>query len=91
MPKINWKLRLLSAQFWLALLPGVLLLVQSIGALFGYAWDFVALNQELTAIVNAVFVVLAIVGVVADPTTPGISDSALALDRETLREDLSDV
>ncbi|MBS4463518.1 phage holin [Lactococcus garvieae] len=87
MTKINWKLRLLSAKFWLAFLPALLLMVQTIGAPFGYEWDFMVLNQQLTAIVNAVFVVLAIVGVVADPTTPGISDSEIALERENLKGD----
>lgn len=87
MMKINWKLRLSSVKFWLAFLPAVLLMVQTIGAPFGYEWNFVVLNQQLAAIVNAVFVVLAIVGVVADPTTPGISDSDIALGRETLKEE----
>ncbi len=87
MTKINWKLRLLSAKFWLAFLPALLLMVQTIGAPFGYEWDFVVLNQQLAAIVNAVFVVLAIIGVVADPTTPGISDSEIALERENLKGD----
>lgn len=87
MMKINWKLRLSSAKFWLTFLPAVLLMVQTIGAPFGYEWNFMVLNQQLAAIVNAVFVVLAIVGVVADPTTPGISDSDIALGRETLKED----
>jgi len=79
---INWKVRARNANFWLALVPAVLLLVQVCAAPFGYDWDFALLNQQLTAIVNALFAVLSILGVVADPTTEGVSDSARALTYE---------
>lgn len=76
---INWKVRIRNQQFWLGIIPAVLLLVQALGALFGYQWDFVVLSKELTALVNAAFGVLALVGVVADPTTAGLGDSTRAL------------
>ena len=76
---INWKVRIKNKNFWLALVPALFLLVQAIGAPLGYKWDFVILNQQLAAIINAVFAVLAILGVVVDPTTAGVSDSARAL------------
>lgn len=77
--KVNWKVRMANRQFWLALIPAVLLLVQVTAAPFGYRWDFVVLNQQLAAIVNALFAVLSILGVVTDPTTAGIGDSSQAL------------
>lgn len=77
--KINLKVRIKNKAFWLALVPAFLLLIQTVAAPFGYKWDFVVLNQQLTAIINALFAVLTILGVVADPTTPGISDSTRAL------------
>ena len=77
--KINWKVRLLSVKFWLALVPAVLLLAQAVAAPFGYKWDFANLGAQLTGIVNAVFAVLSILGVVTDPTTAGVTDSAQAL------------
>lgn len=86
MNKINWKLRLLSVKFWIALVPALILVVQAAGAPFGYKWDFFVLNQQLAALINAVFGVLAIIGVVADPTTIGLSDSELAINRTTLKE-----
>ena len=46
---------------------------------FGYQWDFGVLNEQLATIVNAVFSVLVIMGVVNDPTTAGTTDSAQAL------------
>lgn len=77
--KINWKVRFLSVKFWLALVPAILLVGQSVAAVFGYNWDFASLGKELTGVINAVFAVLAILGVVTDPTTAGVSDSDKAL------------
>lgn len=76
---INWKVRIKNKTFWLALIPAVLLLVQVCAAPFGYEWDFGALNAQLAAIVNALFSVLAIMGIVADPTTAGVGDSEQAM------------
>lgn len=84
---INWIVRFKNKAFWLALIPAVLLLIQVIAAPFGYEWDFVVLNEQLTAIINAVFGVLAILGVVTDPTTVGVTDSKQALTYTTPKED----
>lgn len=78
-PEINWQIRIKNKTFWLTLIPAVLLLVQAVSAPFGYTWDFVVLNQQLAAIINALFAVLAILGVVTDPTTKGVGDSERAL------------
>lgn len=76
---INWKVRIKNKNFWLALVPAILLLVQTVLVPFGYKWDFGVLGQQLTAIINAAFAVLSILGVVNDPTTEGVSDSAQAM------------
>ena len=76
---INWKVRLRNKTFWLSLIPAVLLLVQVIAAVFGYTLDLGDLGNKLLAVVNALFAVLSILGVVTDPTTKGVSDSAQAL------------
>ena len=86
MNQINWKLRLKIKALWLALLPALFLLIQAIGAPFGYKWDFVILNQQLAAVVNAAFALLAIVGVVADPTTSGLGDSDRVLNKDKSEE-----
>lgn len=75
---INWIVRVKNKTFWIALIPALLLLVQVCAAPFGYQWDFAGLNEQLTAIVNALFAVLTILGIVADPTTSGVKDSYLA-------------
>lgn len=76
---INWKTRIKNKNFWIALIPAILLLIQSVLTPLGYNWDFGILNQQLTAIINAAFGVLSILGIVTDPTTVGIGDSSQAL------------
>lgn len=76
---INFTARIKNKTFWLTLIPAVLLLVQVCAAPFGYQWDFGVLNEQLAAIVNALFAVLAILGVVVDPTTAGVGDSKRAM------------
>lgn len=77
--KINWKVRVKNKLFWLSIIPAALLVVQTVATPFGYEWDFVVLNQQLAAVVNAVFAVLSILGVVTDPTTDGVGDSYQAM------------
>ncbi len=76
---INWLVRLKNKTFWLSLIPAVLLLIQVIAAVFGYTLDLGDLGNKLLSVVNAIFAVLAILGVVTDPTTKGVSDSAQAM------------
>ena len=83
---INWKVRFANKAFWLSLIPAVLLLVQVVAAVFGYTLELGDLGNRLLAVVNALFAVLAILGVVADPTTKGMSDSAQALTYDKPKE-----
>jgi phi LC3 family holin len=79
MKKINWIVRIKNKVFWLTGIPAILLLIQTVAAVFGYTLDLGDLGSKLIEVVEAVFVVLAIIGVVADPTTAGISDSKQAM------------
>lgn len=76
---INWKVRIKNKLFWAALIPAVLLLAQVVAAVFGFTLDLGELGNQLLTVVNAVFGVMAVLGVVTDPTTAGVSDSAQAL------------
>lgn len=76
---VNWTVRWKNKTFWITLIPAVLLLVQVVAAVFGYALDLGELGDKLLSVVNALFAVLAILGIVADPTTAGVGDSAQAL------------
>ena len=76
---MNWKVRIKNKTFWLTVIPAVLLLIQVVAAVFGYTLDFGDLGNKLLAVVNVVFALLAILGVVNDPTTAGVADSTQAL------------
>ena len=79
MKNINWVVRIKNKAFWVAFIPAVLLLIQVIASVFGYTLDLGDLGNKLLAVVNAVFSVLVILGIVTDPTTAGVSDSQQAM------------
>ena len=79
---INWKVRIKNKNFWLAIIPAVLLLITQIGAIFGIQIDTALIGDQLAAVVSTVFLILTILGIVTDPTTEGISDSTLAMTYE---------
>ena len=85
--KINWTVRLKNKTFWLALVPAVLLLVQVVAAVFGIDLKLDALGDKLIDVVNALFAVLTILGIVTDPTTAGVSDSKQAMEYDKPRAD----
>ena len=78
MNRINWKVRIANKTFWLSLIPAALLLVQVVASVFGFT-DLGELGNKLLEVVNALFAVLAILGVVNDPTTAGVADSQRAM------------
>lgn len=84
---INWKVRIANKNFWMALIPAVLLLIQAVAAVFGYTLDLGDLGNKLLAVVEAVFLVLGIIGIVNDPTTQGLSDSKKAMGYITPNKD----
>ena len=83
---INWKVRVRNRNFWLALIPAMLLLIQAVAAVFGVSVDLGDLGDKLIAVVNTAFVVLAILGIVTDPTTSGLSDSTQAMTYDKPKE-----
>ena len=85
--KINWIVRIKNKAFWLAIIPAVLLLIQAVAAVVGFQLDFGDISEKLIAVVNAVFVVLSILGIVTDPTTDGVGDSTRAMTYTTPNKD----
>lgn len=71
----DWSTRIKNKMFWLAIIPAVLLVIQTVAAVFGYTLDLGDLGNKLLDVVNAVFSVLVIAGIVVDPSTPGVGDS----------------
>ena len=70
---INWKVRFKHGPFLAALFSLVLILAQQVGSMFGY--DITIYNEQITDLFNTVLAILILVGVVADPTTKGTTDS----------------
>ncbi|MDY4221664.1 MAG: phage holin [Candidatus Faecousia sp.] len=83
---INWKVRIRNRAFWVSLIPAVLLLVQSGAAMFGINLDLGETGNRLLAVVNQLFAVLTILGIVNDPTTAGLSDSENAMTYQVPKE-----
>jgi phi LC3 family holin len=87
MSNINWIVRIKNKNFWISLIPAVLLLVQVVAAVFGFTLELGELSDKLLAVVNALFAVLTILGIVTDPTTAGVGDSKLAMTYTKPKED----
>ena len=84
---INWRVRIKNKNFWLGLIPAFIVLAQLIAKLFGYEIDLGETGNTLKEIVNVAFTILAMIGIVNDPTTKGISDSSRALTYSEPHED----
>lgn len=86
--KMNIPVRFQNWAFWLSLGATILAAMNVTPEMFT-SWDLVW--QELVALINNPFrlgcVLVAVVGIFADPTTPGIGDSARALNRNKLGQD----
>ena len=76
---INWKIRLMNKQFWLSLIPALALTAQAVAAVFGWEIDLTTAVGRLLTVVNTVFALLVVLGIVVDPTTEGVGDSERAL------------
>ena len=79
---INWKVRIRNHQFWVSVIPALALVIQAVTAVFGWTLDFTSLIGKLIGVVDAVFALLVILGIVVDPTTAGVSDSRRAMGYE---------
>lgn len=63
---MKWKARLRNKAFWVALSSAIVLLTQQLGLnLF---------PDNIHEIINTVLLIFTILGVVIDPTTPGVTD-----------------
>ena len=80
--QINWDVRVKNKNFWVTLIPLLLLLIQTVAAVFGFKLDFGELGNRLLEVVNVVFALLALLGIVNDPTTATLADSDLAMTYE---------
>lgn len=84
---INWGLRLKNKATLTALIAGVFLLAQQVLAMFGVTWDYTVLLTQVTGAIGTIFTLLALLGIVVDPTTSAASDSKDALARTTPKKE----
>ncbi len=84
--KINWTVRMKNKVFWIAIIPAILVLIKAVANVFGFTLELSTIENNLIDVVEAVFMVLGIIGIVADPTTSGISDSVQALTYDKPKE-----
>lgn len=83
---INWKVRIKNKNFWITVIPAILLLIQVVASVFNYTLDLGELGNKLLAVVNAVFALMSVLGVVNDPTTATLNDSGLAMTYDKPKE-----
>ncbi|WP_352400449.1 phage holin [Anaerotignum sp.] len=88
--KINWKVRIKNPYFWIGLC-GVIVTTVGIKPEDITSWSMIF--EEMKRIVGNPFllmnVVLAVMGVIADPTTKGICDSKQAMTYTKPKDDNS--
>ena len=77
---INWKVRMKNKMFWVALIPVLFLLTKQVLDIFGVQVDLDVLQIQLTDLVETIFILLGILGIVQDPTTKGVADSDKAME-----------
>lgn len=79
--KINWKVRLRNKTFLASLLALTITFVYDLLAMLGVTPSMD--ENALLTIVDTVLKVLALIGVVMDPTTQGVGDSERAMTYDT--------
>lgn len=84
---INWKVRFKNKRFVLAFIAGLLLLVKQVSVLFGYNLNTELFSTNINNVVDAVFLLLGLLGIVNDPTTQGFGDSEQAMTYEQPKQD----
>lgn len=83
--KINWKVRIKNPVFWMTIVPAATSFVYCVLGAFGIVPELT--ESMVLNIFSAVITALTTIGVLVDPTTAGVCDSALAMTYEAPRKD----
>lgn len=75
--KINWKARLKNKAFVITFITMIIAFIYSMLALFGVVPSVA--EDTVTEIITLIVEFLAMLGILVDPTTDGVSDSERAL------------
>ena len=84
---INFKVRLQSKPFLVAIISALIIVIQSFLNLFGISYDF----GPIQSVIDAVLYLLVIMGIVNDPTTKGFNDSEVAMSKTSINETAEEV
>lgn len=84
---MNFILRLQNKTTLMAIISGVLLIIKTILDANGIGFDLGAVN----VVVNTVLGILVALGIVVDPTTPGIKDSAVSLEKTNISQTAEEI
>lgn len=81
---INWKVRFRNKNWVIAFISQIMIVAQIVLSCLNYlgVTEFQltdAIQNSILTLVNAVFVILSMLGLVQDPTTKGFSDSDRAM------------
>lgn len=77
--KVNWTVRLKNKTFWVTIIPAVFVLVSTVGKALGFDLNLGTTESTILQVVDVIFVILTTLGVITDPTTVGMNDSARAM------------
>ena len=72
----NLKKRMKNKQFWAAIISSLAIAIQLVCQLFGVTVDLSSQVDTLLELLNVIFIILIVIGVAVDPTTPGMKDSS---------------
>ena len=84
---MNLKLRWQNKSFWVSAIALIGLIVQFICKNYGLVFDVTGLNYILTALLTCAIAL----GLVIDPTTPGVGDSRVTMAKTSIEETAKDV
>ena len=87
--KINWKVRIRHRQFWVALISAFVLLANHVASLFGV--DITLISTKIQQSLESILLILALFGIIIDPTTAGAKDSSQVMEYTMPRNDADEV
>ena len=68
------------------MIPAIIVLLTQVSEMFGFVLDLTVIQNQLKEIIESVFLIMSISGIVIDPTTRGVLDSTQALTYDKPKE-----
>lgn len=85
MKNINWKVRLQSGPWWMGVVSSIAIAVFALLKIFKIEMSITL--EDVLNVATLILMVPAAIGIISDPTTKGITDSAQALNYEKPKDD----